>query len=231
MITVRRSSDRGRFEMGWLDTAHSFSFGRYYDPRHMGFRALRVINEDVIAPQRGFAEHPHQDMEILSYVLSGTLRHGDSLGHAEDLTPGAVQHMTAGSGIRHSEHNPSGEPTHMLQIWLEPREEGLSPRHETKRFPIHAQPGRLHVVASPDGAGGSLVLEQDARLLAGRFSAGDAETVALNTDRHGWVQVARGSVTLNGTKLNAGDGAAISDEPALELTFDEDAEVLVFDLA
>jgi redox-sensitive bicupin YhaK (pirin superfamily) len=232
MLTIRRSADRGFFDHGWLKTHHSFSFGRYIDRAHMGFRTLRVINEDIVAPSMGFGEHGHEDMEILTYPLSGAVRHRDSLGHQEDITHGMVQRMTAGSGIRHSEFNPSRtEPTHMLQIWITPREGALAPAHESRRFPIAEQPGRLHLLASPDGAEGSLAIQQDARMLAGVFAKGDAATLPLAPGRHAWVQVAWGSVRVNGQPLSAGDGAAISDEEAVELAFDGDGEVLVFDLA
>lgn len=230
MITVRRSDERGHLDHGWLDARHTFSFGDYRDPEHMGFRSLRVINEDVVAARTGFPEHPHRDMEIITYPLSGRLRHGDSLGHTEDIGHGTVQTMTAGRGIRHSEANPHNEPVHLLQIWILPRERGLEPSHDSRSFPIAEQPGRLHQIVSPDGADGSLVIRQDARLYAGVFGRGATETVALNADRHAWIQVARGTVTVNGVTLSAGDGAAISDETSLDLRFDEDGEILLFDL-
>lgn len=230
MITVRKSNDRGHLNHGWLDTYHTFSFGEYRDPDHRGFRSLRVINEDIVADRTGFAEHPHHDMEIITYPLSGALRHGDSLGHQEDIGHGTIQTMTAGSGIRHSESNPHPQPVHLLQIWILPRAKGLAPSHDSRSFPIADQPGRFHQIVSPDGADNSLVIQQDARLHAGIFAKGHAETVALGPGRHAWIQVARGSLTVNGVALHAGDGAAISDETALDLRFTDDSEVLLFDL-
>jgi redox-sensitive bicupin YhaK (pirin superfamily) len=230
MITVRKSNDRGHLNHGWLDTSHTFSFGEYRDPDHRGFRSLRVINEDTVAARTGFAEHPHHDMEIITYPLSGALRHGDSLGHQEDIGHGTIQTMTAGGGIRHSEYNPHAEPVHLLQIWILPKARGLAPSHDSRSFPIADQPGRFHQIVSPDGADNSLVIQQDARLHAGIFARGHAETVALGPGRHAWIQVARGSLTVNGVALHAGDGAAISDETSLELRFTDDSEVLVFDL-
>tara|TARA_R110000782_G_scaffold19101_3_gene51982 strand:+ start:1204 stop:1899 length:696 start_codon:yes stop_codon:yes gene_type:complete len=230
MITVRKSEDRGHIDHGWLNARHTFSFGDYRDPEHMGFRSLRVINEDVVGPRTGFPEHPHRDMEIITYPLSGRLRHGDSLGHQEDIGHGTVQTMTAGSGIRHSESNPHAEPVHLLQIWILPRAKGLEPTHDARSFPIAEQTNRFHQIVGPDGADGSLVIRQDARLYAGIFAEGSAETVALGAGRHAWVQVARGSLTVNGTELKAGDGAAVSDEATLAFAFAEDSEVLWFDL-
>jgi redox-sensitive bicupin YhaK (pirin superfamily) len=230
MITVRKSNDRGHLDHGWLDARHTFSFGDYRDPAHMGFRSLRVINEDVVAPRRGFAEHPHRDMEIITYPLSGALRHGDSLGHQEDIRHGTVQTMTAGSGIVHSESNPHPEPVHLLQIWIRPRDRDLTPDHASRSFPIADQPGRLHQIASPDGADGSLTIQQDARVHAGVFRKDDRLSLALGEGRHAWIQVARGTLTVNGTPLSAGDGAAVSDETSLDLHFTDEAEILLFDL-
>lgn len=230
MITVRKSNDRGHFDHGWLDTFHTFSFGDYRDAEHMGFRSLRVINEDVVGPRTGFPEHPHRDMEIITYPLSGALRHGDSLGHQEDIGHGTVQTMTAGRGIRHSEANPHPEPVHLLQIWILPREKGLDPTHDSRSFRIAEQTDRLHQIVSPDGADGSLVIQQDARLFAGIFTPGKAETVTLAEERHAWIQVARGSLTVNGVELTAGDGAAVSDERSLKMKVTEESEVLFFDL-
>lgn len=230
MITVRRSEERGHADHGWLNARHTFSFGDYRDPAHRGFSVLRVINEDVVAPRRGFAEHPHRDMEILTYPLAGTLRHADSLGNLEDIRHGSVQAMTAGSGILHSESNPHDEPVHLLQIWIRPRETGLTPSHASRAFPIAERPDRLHLIASPDGADGSLVIQQDARLHAGILRAGHRETVTLAPGRAAWLQVARGAVTLNGEPLRAGDGAGVTDETALELHATDDSEVLLFDL-
>lgn len=230
MIILRASKDRGHADHGWLNAKHTFSFGHYQNPDHMGFRTLRVINEDIVAPRTGFGEHPHRDMEIITYPISGQIRHGDSLGHTEDIGHGTVQAMTAGSGIRHSEKNPHNEPVHMLQIWIEPRETGLAPTHASRTFPILTETGRLHQLASPDGADGSLVIQQDARLYAGVFGEGSSETFAIGGGRHAWVQVIRGTLSINGVTLNAGDAAAISDESSLELRFDQDSEILLFDL-
>ncbi|MFK7885207.1 MAG: pirin family protein [Phycisphaerales bacterium] len=230
MITVRKSKDRGHADHGWLNAKHTFSFGQYQDPEHRGFRSLRVINEDIVAPHTGFSEHPHRDMEIITYPISGRIRHGDSLGHTEDIGHGTVQVMTAGRGIRHSETNPHNEPIHMLQIWIEPRDTGLPPTHASRPFPIETETNRLHLFASPDGESGSLQIEQDARLLAGNFSENSSETVSINQGRHAWIQIVHGSVFVNSVHLHAGDGAAISDETRLELKFTKDSEILFFDL-
>ena len=231
MIRVRRSKERGSFDHGWLETHHTFSFGGYRDEQWMGFGSLRVINEDWIAPKMGFSEHGHRDMEIITYPVSGTVRHRDSLGNEEDIVHGMIQRMSAGSGIRHSEFNPSDERTHMLQIWIEPREMGIEPTHESKVFPILDQPGRLHLLASADGSDGSLVIEQDARLSAGVFQAGDSARVEIEPGRRVWVQVIRGSVSVLGQVLGAGDGAGITDEQRIDFGFDEASEILVFELA
>ncbi|MEQ8768998.1 MAG: pirin family protein [Phycisphaerales bacterium] len=232
MMRIRRAHERGSFDHGWLKTAHTFSFGQYQDPKHMGFRSLRVINDDIVAPGQGFGEHGHRDMEIITYPLSGTVRHRDSLGHDEDITHGMIQRMTAGSGIRHSEFNPSdAEPTHLLQMWILPDAPGLEPSHESKRFPITDEPGRLHLLASGDGRAGSLKVNQDADLHAGVLGAGDAASLEIRPGRHAWAHVARGSVRVNGETLAAGDGAAISDETTLRIESDEGGEVLIFDLA
>jgi hypothetical protein len=232
MITVRRSEDRGRFDHGWLDTRHTFSFADYHDPRHMGFRALRVINEDRVAPGQGFGTHGHRDMEILSYVLAGRLAHRDSLGTGSVILPGDVQRMTAGTGVRHSEENPSAtEPVHFLQIWVLPERPGLTPGYEQRTFSETERRGRLRLVASPGGADGSVTIHQDVRLHAGLLGAGDAAELALSPGRHAWVQVARGRVRVNGVPLAAGDGAALSEERTVSVEGVEDAEVLAFDLA
>ncbi|MEX0876702.1 MAG: pirin family protein [Phycisphaerales bacterium] len=230
MLTIRPHAARGHFDHGWLDTRHSFSFGSYRDPHWMGFATLRVINEDVIGPRKGFGEHGHADMEIITYPVTGAVRHRDSLGHEEDITPGMIQHMTAGSGIRHAEFNPLSEPTHLLQIWITPREKGLAPAHASRSFPIHDQPGRLHLLASPDGEGDSLPIAQDAWMLAGVFEAGALLRHELSRVRQAWVQVVRGTLRANGTALSAGDGLGISDEDTLELVFDDESEVLIFEL-
>jgi redox-sensitive bicupin YhaK (pirin superfamily) len=233
MITVRKADDRGRFDHGWLDTAHTFSFGEYHDPEHMAFRSLRVINEDVVAPGRGFGAHPHRDMEIITYVLSGALAHKDSTGGEGELRPGEVQRMTAGSGIVHSEFNASRtEPVHLLQIWIFPDRRGHEPGYEQKAFPFDARRGRLALLASPDGAEGSLRINQDASLSSALLDPGGAARHPLADGRHAWVQVARGSGTVNGVEVKAGDGVAVSGEPAVELRAAENGtDFLVFDLA
>ena len=232
MITVRRSGDRGHFDHGWLDTRHTFSFADYRDPAHMGFRSLRVINEDRVQPGQGFGKHPHRDMEIVSYVVSGALAHEDSMGNGSAIRPGEVQRMSAGTGVVHGEFNHSRtEPVHFLQIWILPASQGLPPGYEQKRFPDEEKRGRLRLVASPDGAGGSVTVHQDARLYAALLAPGQAVTHPLAQGRHAWVQVIRGEVEASGERLAAGDGAAVSGEPSLSLRGVQDAEVLVFDLA
>lgn len=232
MIRVRKASERGHFDHGWLDTYHTFSFGRYYDPRQMGFRALRVINEDRVAPGTGFGTHPHEDMEIVTYVLSGALAHRDSLGTGSTIRPGELQRMTAGTGIRHSEFNPSAaEPVHLYQIWLEPEREGLEPSYEQRAFPEEERLNRLRLVASPDGQDGSLVIRQDARLYLATLDGGREVRHELTPGRHAWLQVLRGGVGLDGLALSAGDGAAVGDEPGLAIRADGRSEVLLFDLA
>lgn len=230
MIDIRLNENRGHANHGWLDTRFSFSFADYYDPAHMGFRSLRVINEDRIAPGAGFGTHPHRDMEILSYVLRGELAHQDSLGSGGVLRHGEVQFMSAGTGIRHSEANPSpAETTHMLQIWLLPNQKGLQPKYEQRTFPIASQPDTLHLIASRDGRQGSFLIRSDAEMYAGRLTAGCTLRQDL-TGRHGWLQVASGELTLNGQPLRAGDGAAIREEDRLTIAAQADAEILLFDL-
>jgi quercetin 2,3-dioxygenase len=232
MLTLRKSSDRGHFNHGWLDTYHTFSFGDYYDQEQMGFRALRVMNEDRIAPGAGFGMHGHRDMEIVTYVLSGALAHKDSLGHEEVLRPGEFQRMTAGRGIRHSEFNPSQtEPVHLYQIWLLPREGGLTPSYEQKAFDPAGRDGRWQLVASPTGADGSLVIQQDARIYLAVLQPDQTLDFDLATGRHAWLQVLRGSVELNDAALATGDGAAVSDEPRLFVRAAPPAELMLFDLA
>jgi redox-sensitive bicupin YhaK (pirin superfamily) len=232
MITLRPSNERGHADRGWLDTYHTFSFADYNDPRFMGFRALRVINEDRVQPGGGFGTHPHRDMEILTYVLEGALEHKDSLGTGSVIRPGDVQRMSAGTGIRHSEFNPSAtEPVHLLQIWLLPERQGLQPEYEQRAFPEEGRRGRLQLLASRDGRDGAVTIHQDAELYAASLEKGESVTHRLRPGRHAWVQVARGAATLNGHALRAGDGAAVQEEAALELTADEKAEILVFDLA
>jgi redox-sensitive bicupin YhaK (pirin superfamily) len=231
MFNIRKSADRGHFDHGWLDTYHTFSFGDYYDPAQMGFRALRVINEDRVAPGGGFGMHGHRDMEIVTCVLSGALEHKDSLGHGEVLRPGEMQHMSAGSGIRHSEFNPSQtEPVHLYQIWLLPRANGLAPSYSQKTFPSEERSGRWQLVASPDGAKSSLKIEQDSRIYLANIDAGRGVSHEFGPDRHGWLQILRGSVELNEHKLEPGDGIAISHEPKLTLTAPTPAEIMLFDL-
>jgi redox-sensitive bicupin YhaK (pirin superfamily) len=232
MLTIRPASERGHAEHGWLDSHHSFSFADYYDPAHMGFRALRVINEDRVAPAKGFGTHPHRDMEIISYVLDGGLAHKDSLGTGSVIKPGDVQRMSAGTGVSHSEFNASpSDPVHFLQIWLVPSQRGIKPSYEQKNFTEADKRGRLRVVASPDAREGSVTIHSDAVLYSGLFDQGESAELVLAAGRHAWVQVARGSVRLNGQELAAGDGAALSDVTKLELEGIERAEVLVFDLA
>ncbi len=230
MIDVRRSHARGRTQISWLDSYHSFSFGEYHNPAAMHWGPLRVINEDVVAPGAGFPTHPHRDMEILTWVLDGELAHKDSTGGAETIKPGELQRMSAGTGIRHSEFNASQTaPVHLLQIWLLPDRAGLPPGYEQKSF--DGLEGKLRLVASPDAAEGSLTIHQDARLYVGRFAAGETASLAAKKGRVQWVQVARGATSLNGIDLQAGDGAALRDENALKIAVDDAAELLVFDMA
>ena len=232
MITIRPSAERGGGNHGWLNTKHTFSFSDYWDPTWMGFRSLRVINEDRVAPNTGFPTHPHRDMEIITYVLSGKLEHKDSLGTGSVILPGDGQRMTAGSGIRHSEFNPSTtEPVHFLQIWILPEKAALPPSYEQKSFPEEQKRGKLRLIASHDAREGSVKIHQDAKLYVSLLKPDEEVTHQLAKERYGWLQVARGAVKLNGKKLNQGDGAAISDETMLTLKATEDAEVLLFDLA
>jgi quercetin 2,3-dioxygenase len=232
MITVRRSQERGGGDYGWLNTKHTFSFSDYWDPRWMGFRSLRVINEDYVAPSSGFPTHPHSDMEIITYVLEGKLEHKDSLGTGSVILPGDGQRMTAGRGIRHSENNPSKtEQVHLYQIWILPEKKGLEPSYEQKSFPTEEKQGQLRLIASPDTKDGSVKINQDARLYVTLLKPGEEVTHTLGKNRHGWLQVAKGGVELNGQKLEQGDGAAISDEQKLAIKGTRDSEVLLFDLA
>lgn len=232
MIRVRKSGDRGHFDHGWLDTYHTFSFAGYQDPAHMGFRSLRVINEDRVAGGQGFGEHGHRDMEILSYVMSGGLAHTDSLGHEAVLRPGEVQRITAGTGVRHSEFNASpAQPVHFFQVWLLPERLGLPPGYEQKTFPEANRRDRLRLVASRDGRDGSVTVRQDADLYLGSLGEGVEVTHQVAVGRHVWVQVARGRVELNGEPLGAGDGAAVSGEPAVAVRAQTATELLLFDLA
>ncbi|MBL8631549.1 MAG: pirin family protein [Rhodospirillaceae bacterium] len=231
MITVRKNKDRGHFKNGWLDSYHSFSFGEYYDPQHMGFSALRVINDDQVAPGAGFPTHPHRDMEIVTYVLDGALEHKDSLGTGSVIRPGDIQRMSAGTGILHSEFNPQADVgTRLLQIWILPEKRGLAPSYEQINVPAAERTGKLKLVGSPDGRDGSVTIHQDTSLYATILKSGESASLTLAKNRAAWVQVAKGSITLNGEVLAEGDGAALRDETALTLTATSDAEVLVFDL-
>ena len=237
MITLRPAAERGHFDHGWLDTNHTFSFGHYLDPAHMGFRHLRVMNEDRVAPRQGFGTHGHSDMEIISYVVEGALAHEDSMGSRSELEPGDIQVMSAGRGITHSEFNGSdSDPVHFLQIWIEPRERGLDPRYGEKHFGKDVRRNRLQPVASPDGRDGSLPIAQDVTVHAGLLDAGQKLSYDFAPGRHGWIQLVRGRIQVRDAdssvkELTAGDGAAISDESRVELTASEDAELLFFDLA
>ncbi len=232
MITLRKAADRFHTRIDWLDSWHTFSFADHYDPNHMGFRSLRVINDDTVQPGQGFGAHPHRDMEILSYVLEGGLAHRDSSGGGGVIRPGDVQRMSAGSGVVHSEFNASREePVHFLQIWLVPEQRGIDPGYEQKSFPAAARSGKLRVLASRDGRDGSVSIHQDATVYGTLLGSGERVTYELRPGRHAWVHVARGSAELNGTKLVAGDGAAVSDERAIALRGVDAAEVLLFDLA
>jgi redox-sensitive bicupin YhaK (pirin superfamily) len=232
MLELRRAADRGHANHGWLDSHHSFSFADYHDPRHMQFGALRVINEDRVAPGRGFGTHGHRDMEIVSYVLDGAVEHKDNIGNGSVIRPGDVQRMTAGTGVLHSEFNPSAtEAAHFLQIWMLPARAGLAPGYEQKYFDAADKRGRLRLVASPQGAEGSVTIHLDAQLYAGLFDAGEAATHALAEGRRAYVHVARGEVTINGVALGAGDALMVSGVDAVTIVEGRGAEVLVFDLA
>ncbi|MBS0197845.1 MAG: pirin family protein [Planctomycetes bacterium] len=232
MITLRPSAQRGHFDFGWLDTYHTFSFGHYHDREWMGFRSLRVINEDVVAPGGGFPTHPHENMEIITYVLSGSLAHRDSTGGVATISPGEVQRMTAGSGIQHSEFNASKtEPVHLMQIWLRPASRGLTPGYDQKLFPMEGRRNRLQLLVSPDASEGSILINQDARLYGSILDAGAKVSLPLAPGRHAWVQVARGEITVNGQTLRAGDGAGLSEEPRLDIAAAQESELVVFDLA
>ena len=231
-ITVRRASERGYADHGWLETFHTFSFADYHDPEHMGFRALRVINDDRVAPGRGFGTHGHRDMEIVTYVLEGAVQHRDSLGTGSVIRPGEVQRMSAGTGVMHSEFNASkDELLHLLQIWILPDRGGLAPSYEQKSYPDAERRGKLRLVASRDGLEGSVTIHQDASIHATLLDDGERVSHPLARGRHAWVHVARGSIELNGTRLETGDGAAVSDEGQLDLLGKDHAEVLLFDLA
>ncbi len=232
MIQVRKSNDRGRANHGWLDTRFTFSFADYFDPQHIHFRTLRVMNDDRIAGGGGFPMHPHEDMEIVTYVLEGALQHRDSMGNGSVIKPGDIQYMSAGTGVTHSEFNASStEAAHLYQIWMFPEKKGLKPVYGQKNFSDAEKRGKLRLLVSPDGRDGSVQIRQDNDLYATVLGPGQTVKHELKPDRHAYVQVARGSVTLNGAQLETGDGAAISSEKALELTGVQDAEVLLFDLA
>jgi quercetin 2,3-dioxygenase len=231
MITLRRASERFHTNIDWLDSWHTFSFGEHYDPRQAGFSALRVINDDTVQPGQGFGAHPHRDMEILSYVLSGALAHRDSSGGGGVIRPGDVQRMSAGSGVVHSEFNASSdEPVHFLQIWLLPEKRGIDPGYEQKTFSAEERSGQFRLLASRDGRQGSVTIHQDAAVYGALLGKGERASSALGAGRSGWMHVARGAVELNGTRLSAGDGAAVKDEQALALVGVEAAEILMFDL-
>ena len=231
MIEIRKSDERGYADHGWLKSYHSFSFADYYDPRHVQFGPLRVINEDRVAPGMGFGTHGHRDMEIISYVLDGELAHKDSIGNGSVIRPGDVQRKSAGTGVRHSEYNHAAhDTTHFLQIWVIPAENGIEPGYEERNFPAEEKRGKLRLVVSPDGAEGSVVIHQDARLYAGLFDGDEAATLAIAPGRRAYVHVARGAVTVNGQALGAGDAAKLEAVEAITLAQGSDAEVLVFDL-
>jgi len=228
---VRKASERGFADFGWLKSRHTFSFGEYYDPRHGGFRALRVINDDRVAPGKGFGAHPHQNMEIVSYVVIGALEHKDSLGTGSVIRAGDVQRMTAGTGVEHSEFNPSKtEGVHFLQIWIIPERRGLDPGYEQKHFDASEKQGRLRLIGSRDGREGSVTIHQDVNLYAGLFNQGESFELALAKGRHLWVQVVGGAVRANGTELDEGDGFALSGAEQLRIEGVREAEILVFDL-
>jgi redox-sensitive bicupin YhaK (pirin superfamily) len=231
MITLRPAAERGHFDHGWLDTYHSFSFADYRDPDHMGFRVLRVINEDVVGPGEGFPTHAHRDMEIITYVLEGALEHKDSMGNGSVIAPGDVQRMSAGTGVRHSEFNHSTtDRVHLLQIWILPERTGVPPSYEQTTFSREDRRARLRLIASPDGHEGSVTINQNARVYATILALGERVEHVLEPGRHVWVQVARGAVTVSGQPLGPGDGAAISGEAAVPLAAREAAELLIFDL-
>jgi redox-sensitive bicupin YhaK (pirin superfamily) len=232
MIQVRKASERGHFNHGWLDTYHTFAFGDYYDPAHIGFGSLRVINDDRVAPGQGFGMHGHRDMEIVTYVLEGSLEHKDSLGTGSIIRAGELQRMTAGTGVRHSEFNPSDkEWVHLYQIWLLPERNGLEPSYEQKAFAEEERQGTLRPVASPTGEHGSLTIRQDARLYLSTLKRGETVVHALDLGRHAWLQVLRGNVVLNGRSLFVGDGAGVSEEQRLAIKSQDNSEIMLFDLA
>ena len=232
MITIRRSQERGHIDHGWLDTYHTFSFDKYYDPRHMSFGSLRVINEDRVAAGHGFPTHSHRDMEIITYILEGGLAHQDSMGNGSIIKPGEVQRMTAGTGVAHSEANPSAdEAVHLLQIWIMPNARGLTPGYEQKMFSDQSKQGQLALIASQNGRKGSVTINQDADVYASKLDAGQSVTHTTEGDRKVWIQVARGSVRVNDVDLQQGDGAALTDETKVTVEGKEPAEILLFDMS
>ena len=232
MISIRQAKERGHFDHGWLNTYHTFSFDQYYDPRHMGFRNLRVINEDFVAGGRGFPTHGHRDMEIITYILEGALNHEDSMGNGSAIRPGDVQRMTAGTGVRHSEKNASDtERVHLLQIWILPNTVGLEPGYEQKAFTEDERRGQLRLIASEDGRDGSVHLNQDVSLFASILAAAQEVEYAMDERRHAWIQVARGSIVVNGENAEQGDGVMVAGESQLTIRAQEPAEVLLFDLS
>jgi redox-sensitive bicupin YhaK (pirin superfamily) len=231
-ITIRKAGERGVAEHGWLHSKHTFSFADYYDPKHMGYRSLRVINDDRVEPGEGFGTHPHRDMEIISYVVKGELEHKDSMGNGSIIRPGDVQRMSAGSGVTHSEFNPQpDQPAHFLQIWIQPAILGITPGYEQKNYSDEEKTNRLRLVASPDGADGSVSINQDARLYATLLQPGHTVATPVDANRSIWVQLVKGKLTVNGETIETGDGAAIENAEALTLTGIENSEVLVFELA
>ena len=231
MITIRKANERGHFNHGWLNTYHTFSFDQYYDPRYMGFRTLRVINEDFVSPGRGFPTHGHRDMEIITYILEGALEHQDSMGNGSVIRPGEVQRMTAGTGVRHSEKNPSqNESVHLLQIWILPHTVGLDPGYEQKMFTDEDRRNKLRVIASSDARDGSVTVHQDVNLYASILDEGSSVTHSTEPTRYGWLQVARGAVDVNGEKAEQGDGAVIVGESSVEIAATAASEILLFDL-
>ncbi len=232
MLALRKSDARGAFKIDWLDSKHTFSFGHYHDPKHMGFGDLRVINEDIVVPGGGFETHPHRDMEIITYVMEGALQHKDSLGTGSTIVPGDVQRMSAGTGILHSEFNPlNDKPVHLLQIWILPEKKGIAPSYAQENFTEKRKPGKLTLLVSKDGRDGSLSMNQDANMYVLDLDAGKSFEYNVPTDRSAWVQVARGAATMNGQKLGQGDGVGIRDENILKFTADKKSEILLFDLA
>ena len=232
MITIRKSRERGHFNHGWLNTYHTFSFDQYYDPRYMGFRSLRVINEDFVAPGRGFPQHGHRDMEIITYILEGALKHEDSMGNGSVIRPGDVQRMTAGTGVRHSEQNASiNEPVHLLQIWILPNANDIPPGYEQKYFSEDVRRSQLRLIASNDGRDGSVTVHQDVTVFASVLDAGQEVSREMDSSRYAWIQIARGSVSVNDEMVEQGDGAVIVGESSLKIVASKSAEVILFDMA